>query len=161
MEVGVTESLRRDSVDVGGGDLGSVATEIGVAEVVAHHDDDVGSAFARTPGLRPGRFGGGEDPPDRAFMVRVGGEWVVAGVVERCGARHRPTRPWTSGRSRAVTMRAGAATRSGMAWTSRPADNAMPPTFRSPSASDAVNVSVASGSPSSTTWWHPIDRSGG
>ena len=72
MEVGVAQALGGQAVQLGGVDLGAVAAQVGVAEVVGHHHDHVGGASRRGRRLRPVRLRGGEDLADGAFEARVG-----------------------------------------------------------------------------------------
>ena len=83
VEVRVAEALRREPVEMRRLDLGAVAPEIGEAEVVGEHDDDVRRALGRRGARRPPRLRGRDGAADRALESRVG-----AGVQR--GASRRP-----------------------------------------------------------------------
>ena len=55
VKAGVAQARRRERVDGGGRDLGAVAAEVGVADVVEHDDQHVGRAGGRAARLRPPR----------------------------------------------------------------------------------------------------------
>ncbi len=72
VEVDVADTIGGELVDVGRVDLGAVAADIGEAEVVDEHDDDVRSPVRGGRRPRPRRLRRREDPSDGALEPGIG-----------------------------------------------------------------------------------------